>query len=99
MRGKVPENRKEFIDKLWNQVKLTEEATNFAQIKHHLNFRNHPDVQNGRRVDEDIWREIQETILTIQQLNNVPRSDNITKDEFKEYVENLSLSVIDDKLF
>lgn len=35
-------------------------------LKKRLNFRNHPDVQNSRKYEEDIWKEMQETILTIQ---------------------------------
>ena len=42
---------------------------------------------------------MQETILTIQELNGTTRKDTITKQEFEEYIENLSLSIIDDKLF
>lgn len=95
----MPENRKELLDRLWNQVKLTEESTNFAKIKKTVNFRNHPDVQANRRFEEDIWKEIQDTILTIQELNGSPRSDLISKPEFEEYLENLSLSIIDDKLY
>lgn len=86
IRGKMPENRKELLDRLWNQVKLTEESTNFAKIKKTVNFRNHPDVQANRRFEEDIWKEIQDTILTIQELNGSPRSDLISKPEFEEYL-------------
>lgn len=32
-------------------------------------------------------------------MNGVPRSDTISQPEFEEYMENVSLSVIDDKLF
>ena len=35
----------------------------------------------------------------IQDLNEIPRSDQITKDNFQEYAENLSLSVAEDQLF
>ena len=54
------------MERLWNQVKLTEDSTNFSKIKKSLNFRNHPDIQTGRKYEEDIWKEIQETILAIQ---------------------------------
>lgn len=45
-----------FLDRLWNQVKVSEEMTNFGKIKKVLNFRNHPDVQNGRKYQDDIWK-------------------------------------------
>jgi hypothetical protein len=59
LRGKMPEGRKILTDKLWNQVKINEDTTNLVQIKHSLNFRNHPDVQGGRKYEDDLWREIQ----------------------------------------
>jgi len=59
LRGKMPEVRKILTDKLWNQIKQTDDTTNFAQIKHGLNFRNHPDVQSGRKYEDDLWREMQ----------------------------------------
>lgn len=66
LRGKMPEGRKALTDKLWTQIKSSDDTTNFAQIKHSLNFRNHPDVQSGRKYEDDLWRELQETIFTIQ---------------------------------
>jgi hypothetical protein len=80
-------------------VRLTDSTTNFSKIKKCLNFRNHPDVQNGRKFEDDIWKEIQETILIVQELNGSVRNDTVSKVEFEEYLENLSLSVIDDKLY
>lgn len=56
-------------------------------------------MQNGRKYDDQIWFEIQETLLMIQDLNAVPRSENISRDAFEEYGENLSLSIADDQLF
>lgn len=79
LRGKMPEPRKEYLERLWHQVRLTEETTNFGKIKKSLNFRSHPDVQNGRKYDDDIWKEIQETILIIQELNGSPRNDTVSQ--------------------
>ena len=79
LRGKIPENRKALTDKLWHQLKLSEENTNFSKLRKTIHFRNHPDIQTGRRYEEDIWKEIQDTILMIQELNGVPRSDAISK--------------------
>jgi hypothetical protein len=87
------------LEKLCDQVCNNGEDTSFGRLKKELNFRNHPDVQNSRKYEEDIWREMQETILTIQELNGTTRKDTVTKNEFEEYAEHLSLSIIDDKLF
>lgn len=47
------------IARMWNKVKVDEEHTTFSKLKSSLNFRNHPDVQNSRKYDEQIWSEIQ----------------------------------------
>lgn len=44
---------------MWNKVKIDEEHTTFGKLKSTLNFRSHPDVQNGRKYDDQIWSEIQ----------------------------------------
>lgn len=79
LRGKMPVERKDYLERLWSQVKLTDDTTNFGKIKKGLNFRNHPDVQTGRKFEEDIWKEIQDTILSIQELNGSPRADIISR--------------------
>lgn len=76
------ELRKDLSAKLWTQIRNNDDTTSFSKIRHLLNFRSHPDVQTGRRYEEDIWKEIQETILTIQELNGVARSDVISRGEF-----------------
>lgn len=76
------ELRKDLSAKLWTQIRDNDDTTSFSKIRHLLNFRSHPDVQTGRRYEEDIWKEIQETILTIQELNGVARSDVISRGEF-----------------
>ena len=86
IRGKMPEARQVLADKLWLQVRLSEESTNFSKLKKTIHFRNHPDIQTGRRFEDDIWKEIQDTILMIQELNGVPRSDTISKAEFDEFM-------------
>lgn len=78
----MSELRKDLSAKLWTQIRNNDDTTSFSKIRHLLNFRSHPDVQTGRRYEEDIWKEIQETILTIQELNGVARSDVISRGEF-----------------
>lgn len=86
LRGSIPEARREMAQKLWTQVRNTDDTTSFSRLRHLLSFRSHPDVQTGRRHEDDIWKEIQETILTIQELNGVPRSDTVSHGEFEEYM-------------
>ena len=79
--------------RMWDRVKIDEEHTNFSKIRNCLNFRNHPDVQTGRRYDDEILTEIKDTFLMIQDLNGSSRSDIVARDVFLEYCENLSLSI------
>ena len=99
LRGNIPESRRGIVEKICEQVCKDGQNTSFGLIKKRLNFRNHPDVQNARKYEEDIWKELQETLLTIQDLNGTGRKDTVTRSELEEYIEHLSLSTIDDKLF
>ena len=58
---------------MWEQVKIDDSHTNMLKMKTSLNFRNHPDVVTGRKYDDQIWQEIVDTILVIQELNGLPR--------------------------
>lgn len=95
----MPPNRLSIINRMWERVKNDEEHTTFSKVKSCLNFRNHPDIQTGRKYDDQVWNEIQQTILMIQDLSGNPRSDIIYKEVFQEYCQNLSLSVSEDQLF
>ena len=41
---------------MWNSVKINDNLTTFANIKQSLNFKGHPDIQTGRRYDDEILR-------------------------------------------
>lgn len=66
-------------------MKVDEFHTNFYHIKTHLNFRHHPDIETGRKYDDQVWQELIDTVMMIQDLNETPRSDNVEKDVFIEY--------------
>jgi Ca2+-binding EF-hand superfamily protein len=55
-KGNVPPKRAEFFERVWNTVKVSEEHTTFSQIRHSLNFKGHPDIQTGRRYDDEILK-------------------------------------------
>ncbi len=40
---------------MWERVQIDYETTNFNKIKTCLSFRNHPDIQTGRRYDDEIF--------------------------------------------
>lgn len=51
----MPEVRLNIIHRIWDRVKIDEEHTTFSKIKSSLNFRNHPDIQTGRKYDDQVW--------------------------------------------
>lgn len=48
----MPEKRKQLFERVWNSIKINEDATTFSHLKQSLNFRGHPDIQTGRRYDD-----------------------------------------------
>ena len=59
LKGQIPQNRAGIIARMWDRVKNDEEHTTFSKLKTCLNFRNHPDIQTGRKYDDQVWNEIQ----------------------------------------
>jgi hypothetical protein len=49
IKGEIPNTRLLMIPRMWDRVRMDEEHTTFAKIKSCLNFRNHPDIQTGRK--------------------------------------------------
>lgn len=99
IRGEIPEHRQRLIDRVWDKVKLPgEDYTTYNHLKNHYKAKDHPDIRSGRRFEEDIVKELNQSLLYIQDLNGI-RSEEITQSDFVEYLQNLSAATADDQLF
>ena len=69
------------------------------EIKEVYNAKKHPDVQNGKKTEDEVLMEFIETFeATYNYLNGDQSDGKITIDEFMEYYENASMG-IDDVIF
>lgn len=42
------------MEKVWTNIKVSEEYTTLANIKNKVNLRGHPDVQNRKKYEDEI---------------------------------------------
>lgn len=85
VKGTIDETRRRLINRVWDKVKESETITTFNRVRNAFNVRAHPDIRNGKRYEEEILKELNETLLLVQDLNGV-RSEELTRDDFEEYL-------------
>lgn len=68
-------------------------------IKGVYNARNHPDVKSGKRTEDEILGEFLETFEMHHNLKNGLRDQNVTREEFQEYYNNVSANIDNDQYF
>ena len=98
LRGEVSEKRASLIARAWQTVRVNEQGTTYNELKRLFNPRAHPDIHNGRRFEEDLRKELFESIVCIQDLDGL-RSEEVSSETFVEYLETLSAATEDDQLF
>ena len=98
VRGEVPESRVRLLNRIWERVKDSESHTSFTKLKSIFQPRAHPDLKIAKRHEEDILKEFVDSMLMLQDLTGV-RSEEVDKDTFMEYLENVSASTPDDRFF
>ena len=71
-----------------------------SDIKGVYNAKKHPDVLSGKKTEEQVLLEFIETFETAHNLREKTAADHIvTKDEFDEYYNMISVSIDDDNYF
>jgi hypothetical protein len=69
-------------------------------IRAKYNAKKHPDVKSGKKTEDEVLLEFLETFEAHHNLYEGTESDHIiTKEEWLEYYENVSVSIDDDKYF
>ncbi|MGL4950215.1 MAG: EF-hand domain-containing protein, partial [Mycoplasma sp.] len=100
VRGEMNETRKAVVlqafDKWdWDRSGVVE----LNEVKALYNAKNNKDVLAGRKTEEDVYGEFIETFETHHNINKGVRDRRVTKEEFIEYYNNISMSVDDDNYF
>lgn len=70
----------------------------FDEIKELYNAKNHPDVKQGKRTEDDVLMEFLESFEnTYNFLHGTQNDGKVSLEEFIEYYENVSMSIDDVK--
>jgi hypothetical protein len=101
IRGSMNNFRRKFVDQAFNIMdKDGNGYLDINDIRGTYNAKFHPDVKQGKRTEDEILLEFLETFEQHHNMIAGESSDHIiTKEEWIEYYENVSMSIDDDKYF
>ena len=101
IRGEMNDNRKKIVEEIFNKLDINHSnAIEKEEIKSKFNAKNHPDVLNGKKTEDEILLEFIETFeSTYNYLCGTENDGKVTLEEFMEYYENVSLSIDNDDYF
>ena len=98
--GEMNEKRKEIVLKAFDKLDLDKSGKiELSEIKSLYNVKNHKDVLSGKKTEEDLYNEFIETFEMHHNLKKGFKEKRVSKEEFLEYYNNISMSIDDDDLF
>jgi Ca2+-binding EF-hand superfamily protein len=100
VRGEMNERRKKIA--LQAFAKLDKDGSGVLEIndiKYVYNAKMHPEVRAGKKTEEDVFGEFLETFETHHNILKGNRDRRVTKEEWIEYYNNVSMSIDNDEYF
>jgi hypothetical protein len=93
--------RKSLVGQAFNKLdKDGSGVIDIEDIRGVYNAKNHPDVKQGKKTEEEILLEFLETFELHHNMNMKTSNDSIvTKEEWEEYYNNISSSIDNDEYF
>ena len=101
IRGEMNDFRKSLVNQAFKKLDVngTGEIT-FDEMEAKYNAKDHPEVMNGKKTEEEIFKEFIDTFQdTYNYLCGTETDNIITIEEFMEYYENVSMTIEDDEYF
>lgn len=94
-------HRKEFVARAFKKIDRDGSGVlDMRDIKDTYNAKNHPDVKQGKRTEEEILSEFLDTFELHHAMKNPgDRDGKVTLTEFIEYYQNISCSIDNDEYF
>ena len=100
VRGEMNDKRKQIVLQAFDKLDLDKSGIiELSEVKALYNAKNNKDVLSGRKTEEDVYGEFIETFETHHNLKKGYRDRRVTKDEFVEYYNNISMNIDDDDYF
>lgn len=100
IRGEMNDRRKKICMQAFDKLDRDHSGVlEINDIKYVYNAKNHPDVRAGKKTEEEIFGEFLETFETHHNILKGGRDRRVTKDEWIEYYNNVSMSIDQDEYF
>jgi len=100
IRGEMNDRRKKLALLAFDKLDSDKSGViDINEIKYLYNAKKHPDVIAGKKTEEDILGEFLETFETHHNINKGQRDRRVTREEFIEYYNNISMSIDADDYF
>ena len=100
VRGEMNDRRKKVVLQAFDKLDTDKSGVvEINELKYLFNAKSHPDVRSGKRTEEDVYGEFLETFEIHHNINRGNRDRRVTREEFLEYYNNISMSVDNDEYF
>ncbi|CAD8075605.1 unnamed protein product [Paramecium primaurelia] len=98
LRGEMSQLRTQLVEQLFEKYR-TNDYVSLQTLRNNFICRNHPDLKNGKKSDDEIIQDFFEPLQLLHNINGGFGHENITKEELLEFFSNYSASIPDDKYF
>lgn len=100
VRGEMNQRRKKIVMLAFDKMDTDRSGViEVNEIKYLYNAKNHPDVKAGKKTEDEVYGEFLETFETHHNINKGQRDRRVTREEFIEYYNNISMSIDNDEYF
>ncbi|OMJ76623.1 hypothetical protein SteCoe_23966 [Stentor coeruleus] len=100
VRGPMNGFRKALVAKAFNKLDAdNSEILDINDVKKFYNARGHPDVRSGKKTEDEVLGEFLETFEMHHNLDGGQNDRRVTREEFDEYYNNISMSIDNDQYF
>ena len=100
VRGEMNDRRKRIALQAFDKLDSDKSGIiDINEIKSLYNVKNHPAVKAGTKTEEDVYGEFLETFETHHNIGRGTKDRRVTREEFLEYYNNISMSVDNDEYF
>jgi Ca2+-binding EF-hand superfamily protein len=100
VKGQMNDRRKKIVLQVYEKLDQDKSGViDINDIKYTYNVKSHPDVKSGKKTEEDVYGEFLETFETHHNINRGSKDRRVTREEFLEYYNNISMSIDNDEYF
>jgi Ca2+-binding EF-hand superfamily protein len=100
VRGEMNQKRKKLALQAFDKLDSDKSGViEINEIKYLYNVKNHPDVKSGKKTEDEVYGEFLETFETHHNINRGTKDRRVTREEWIEYYNNVSMSIDSDEYF